>query len=262
MEGCIEMRRRHHDHCVRLRNDDKGIMFLMNHKVQHVRMTTRATLKMIGTELARRQVTHVNTLPRGDLSQFLRLLFGLALVSLQKIQICVLSTHCDNVSVTFPASVLPHAATILSARSSHDAAHADTTRSDLVCHVNALADASNGGESLRWSVRWATRMKFALFGRLFPLEIHICKCNEVRCACRVEQNGIALLCEIDTCEIDVLPHETKHHPLCGHASQSSQLVSVHASRSPQLVSVHTSRSPLLVSQLFQTQGNLKLARQH
>ena len=35
-EGCIETRRRHHDHFVRLRNDLKGITSLMNHQVQHV----------------------------------------------------------------------------------------------------------------------------------------------------------------------------------------------------------------------------------
>ena len=41
------------------------------------------------------------------------------------------------------------------------------------------------------------------------------RCNEVQCACRVDQEGNALPCVIDTCEIDDLPHEidasTKHH---------------------------------------------------
>ena len=50
----------------------------------------------------------------------------------------------------------------------------------------------------------------------------------VQCACRVEHNGIALPCEIDACEIDVLPHEidasTEHHPLCVRGSRPSQLV--------------------------------------
>ena len=32
----IEMRRRHDDHFVRLRNDLKGITSLVNHQVQHV----------------------------------------------------------------------------------------------------------------------------------------------------------------------------------------------------------------------------------
>ena len=76
------------------------------------------------------------------------------------------------------------------------------------------------------------------------------RCNVVQCACRVEQNGIAL-----PCAVDFLPHEvgasTKHHPLCVHASRPSQLVSVHASRLSQLV-----------SHLFQYQGNLPRARQH
>ena len=66
-----------------------------------------------------------------------------------------------------------------------------------------------------------------------------------------EQDGIALPCVIDACEIDVLPHEidasTKHHPLCVHASRPSRLVPVHASRSSQLVSDLASRSSQLVS---------------
>ena len=65
------------------------------------------------------------------------------------------------------------------------------------------------------------------------------RCNVVQCACRAEQNGIAL-----PCGVDFLPHEvgasTKHHPLCVHASRLSQLV----------------------SHLFQSQGNLPRARQH
>ena len=50
---------------------------------------------------------------------------------------CGLSKHCDNILCHFPASVFSHAATVLSARSSHDATRADTSRSDLVCHANA-----------------------------------------------------------------------------------------------------------------------------
>ena len=92
-------------------------------------------------------------------------------------------------------------------------------------------------------------------GSWFHTKVDGHQCNEVRCACHVEQNGIAWPCVIDACEIDVSPNEidasTKHHSLWVHASRSSQLVSFHASRSSQLV-----------SHLFQTQGNLALARQH
>ena len=74
---------------------------------------------------------------------------------------------------------------------------------------------------------------------MFIAQVDGHRCNEVQCACRVEQSGIVLPCVIDACEIDVVPHEidasTEHHPLCVHASRSSQLVSVHASRSSQLV---------------------------
>ena len=63
----------------------------------------------------------------------------------------------------FPASVLSHAAAILSARSSNDATRADNSRSDLVCHVNALADTSNVGESLRLEHPLGKRMKIVLF---------------------------------------------------------------------------------------------------
>ena len=44
-------------------------------------------------------------------------------------------------------------------------------------------------------------------GSRFNTQIDGHTCNKVRCACRVEQNGIALPCLISACEIDVLPHE-------------------------------------------------------
>ena len=57
----IEMRHRHHDHFVRLRNDLKGITSLTI-RCNMSWMTTRATLKMTETELTRRDsvrtVTH------------------------------------------------------------------------------------------------------------------------------------------------------------------------------------------------------------
>ena len=69
------------------------------------------------------------------------------------------------------------------------------------------------------------------------------RCNKV-CACCAWQDGIALSCLIDACEIDVLRHEidafSKHHPLCANP-RSSQLLFVRASRPSQLVFVHRSR---------------------
>ena len=57
----IEMRHRQDGHFVRLQNDLKRIASLVNHQVQR---TTRATLKVTGTELTRRRsvrtVTHIN----------------------------------------------------------------------------------------------------------------------------------------------------------------------------------------------------------
>ena len=79
------------------------------------------------------------------------------------------------------------------------------------------------------------------------------RCNVVQCACRAEQNGIALPCEIDVCEINVLPHESG-------ASKKTPPHCVLAARPSQLVSVHPSRSSQCVSHLFQTQGNLTLGR--
>ena len=78
---CTEMKHRHDDHFVILRNDLIRNTSLMNHQMQHVMdMTARATLKMTGAELTRRQsertVTHINAFPRGDL-KFLRFLLGL-----------------------------------------------------------------------------------------------------------------------------------------------------------------------------------------
>ena len=76
-------------------------------------------------------------------------------------------------------------------------------------------------------------------GSWFHTQVDGHKCNKVRCASHLEQNGIALPCMIYACEIDVLPREidasTKHHPLCVHASRSSQPLSVRASRPSQLV---------------------------
>ena len=71
-------------------------------------------------------------------------------MSLQTIQIGVLSAHCENVSVNFQhQSFHTQPPSSLRVRPS-DATRADTSRSDLVYHVNALADASNVGENLRW----------------------------------------------------------------------------------------------------------------
>ena len=108
-------------------------------------MTARATLKMTETELTRRHsvrtVTHINTLPRGDLN-FREFILGLARVPTNNSHLRSVNAlgqrHCH-----FPACVLSHAATILSARSSRGATRADSG-SDLVHHVNALADAPNG----------------------------------------------------------------------------------------------------------------------
>ena len=81
-------------------------------------MAARATLKMTGTELTRRHivrtVTHINTLPQGDLD------------------------FSDFASDSLVSR-------LLSGRSSNDAPRTDTSRTDLVCRVNELAD----GESLR-----------------------------------------------------------------------------------------------------------------
>ena len=106
--------------------------------------TARATLKMTETELTRRHsvrtVRHINTLPQNDFN-FLDFSSD-SLVSTNNSNLRSVNALRQRLC-HFPASVISHAATILSASSSHDATRADTSRSDLVSHVNALADVSN-----------------------------------------------------------------------------------------------------------------------
>ena len=159
-------------------------------------MAARATLKMTETELTRRHsmrtVTHINALPRGDLN------FEIS----PRIRWCLYKRKlpfCQRIVTTSPSlsSICP------CTRSHHPlcaATGADTSRSDLVCHVNAPADASNVGESLclenplgnadeiravhltqkyrRFDLLSAAfNFRSASFGRLFPSKIHICwKC--------------------------------------------------------------------------------------
>ena len=123
------------------------------------------------------------------------------------------SCHC-------PASVLAHAAAVLSARSSRDATRADTSRSDFVCRVNALAGTSNEGESLRLehplgnadetravcpnekyrgcelllAENSAFNFRSMSFGRLFQFEIHI-GWNKLRESKSAPSNGASFIVE-------------------------------------------------------------------